>query len=118
MSLDVTVLEQTDTCLRLSLQGSLDSDTYPLLENRLDELMTERIQLVAFDLQALDFISSAGLRVFFATVKKMKARGGRVAVSHMQPGVRKVFDIVKALPDLSVFASVEEMDEYLASFQK
>jgi len=118
MALDIRTVEHTNAALRLSLSGSLDSETYPVLESCLNEKMTDQTQLVAFDLQSLDFISSAGLRVFFATVKKLKARGGRVAVSNMQPGVKKVFEIVKALPDLNIFASVAELDDYLAHFQE
>ncbi len=117
MALEIKTLETTNTSLKLALNGSLDSETYPALEQTLQSQMGPEIQLVAFDLKELRFISSAGLRVFFATVKKLKARGGKVAVSNMQPGVKKVFEIVKALPDLSVFASVSELDEYLANFQ-
>lgn len=117
MTLQINTLEQTDVSLKLALAGSLDSDTAPILEDHLLNNVGADTQLVAFDLQNLNYISSAGLRVFFATVKKLKARGGKVAVSHMQPGVKKVFEIVKALPDLSVFASMGELDNYLAGFQ-
>ncbi|UTF60296.1 STAS domain-containing protein [Gilvimarinus sp. DA14] len=117
MTLQIDILEHSETSLKLALAGSLDSETAPQLEQSLIETVGPDTHLVAFDLQHLNYISSAGLRVFFATVKKLKSRGGRVAVSHMQPGVKKVFEIVKALPDLSVFASMEELDEYLAGFQ-
>lgn len=118
MSLEITVVEKTEKTLRLSLSGSLDSDTYPKLENIVTEEMTDQTMLVAFDMAELNFISSAGLRVIFSVIKKVKPRGGRVAVSNMQPGVKKVFEIVRALPDLSVFASVRELDDYLAGFQQ
>lgn len=118
MALDIQTIEHNDQTLRLILKGSLDSETYPVLENQLNELMDGDIKLVALDLEYLDFISSAGLRVVFSTLKKLKARNGKLAVSNMQPGVKKVFEIVKALPDLSVFASVAELDDYLAGFQK
>ena len=36
----------------------------------------------------------------------------------MQPQIQEVFDIVKALPGVSVFASTEEMDAYLAAQQR
>jgi len=68
-------------------------------------------------MEHLRFISSAGLRIVFSTLKKQKAKGGKVAVSNMNPGVKKVFKIVKALPDFSVFANTQEMDDYLAKFQ-
>ncbi|EAR08445.1 STAS domain-containing protein [Reinekea blandensis] len=118
MALNITVTDETDSTLRLNLDGSLDSDTYAQLESLLASKVTDHTKLVAMNLADLKFISSSGLRVFFKTIKQLKKNGGKVAVSHMQPGVKKVFEIVKALPDLSIFASVEELDAYLASFQR
>ncbi len=116
MPLEVDVDNSKPGASRVALVGSLDSETAPILDGALKALPDDT-KAVVFDMKALEFISSAGLRVIFATLKKQKAAGGRVAVSNMSPGVKKVFEIVKALPDLTIFASVEEMDEYLATFQ-
>ncbi|WP_439133969.1 STAS domain-containing protein [Pseudomaricurvus sp.] len=116
MPLNIDVNQKQTRALKIALEGSLDSETAPDLEKIVSEI-GEEVQLVIFDMKDLTFLSSAGLRVIFSTLKRQKAKGGRVAVSHMSPGVKKVFEIVKALPDLTVFASVEEMDAYLASFQ-
>ena len=35
-----------------------------------------------------------------------------------QPAVRKVLDIVKAIPPGGIFASVAELDEYLDAMQR
>ena len=37
---------------------------------------------------------------------------------HLQPQIKKVFDILNALPSLQVFASVAELDSYLDAMQK
>lgn len=66
----------------------------------------------------VSFISSAGLRVIFKTLKLMKARKGQVSVSQMSKGVKKVFEIVKIMPDLTVFGDQAEMDEYLEAIQR
>ena len=117
MPLDINIDTARPGAARVSLNGSLDSDTAPQLDAALKAL-DDDIMAVVFDMKQLEFLSSAGLRVIFATLKQQKARGGRVGVSNMSPGVKKVFEIVKALPDLTVFASVEEMDAYLAKFQR
>jgi hypothetical protein len=44
----------------------------------------------------------------------MDARGGGLAVANLQPTVRVVFDIVKALPSVDVFGDDAELDAYLA----
>jgi hypothetical protein len=38
--------------------------------------------------------------------------------AHLQPQIRKVFDILSALPTLKVFTSIEELDKYLDTMQK
>ncbi len=116
MPLSIQVSDGSPGTVRIALDGSLDSETTPELEKTLRSV-AERMPRIAFDLQRLEFISSAGLRAIFATVKRQKAHGGEVALSNMSPGVRKVFEIVKALPDMRVFSSTEELDAYLAKFQ-
>lgn len=114
MPLEITVSNEPDDKSRLRLNGSLDSETAPQLEAAFGELTSRTLIL---DMAELSFISSAGLRVIFAKLKQQKTIGGRIVICNMSPGVKKVFEIVKALPDLNIFSSTEEMDAYLASFQ-
>ncbi len=118
MALDIQIQQQGANTYRVILDGSLDSITAPTLDSRLDAAFDGHIAMVVFDMEKLSFISSAGLRVIFKTLKKLKAQDGRVGVSKMSPAVRKVFEIVKALPDMNVFANDEEMDTYLAAMQR
>jgi len=115
MPLNIDVHEAKPGTTRVALTGSLDSDTAPQLEKAMGALDSA---VIAFDMTNLAFISSAGLRVIFATAKRQRAKGGQIGMSNLRPGVRKVFEIVKALPDMNVFASEKEMDEYLARFQR
>ena len=62
-------------------------------------------------------ISSAGILSIMKAQKAMNGRGGKTLFGYLQPGVKKVFDIVKAVDLNSVFASVEELDEYLDTIQ-
>ncbi|MBL8473318.1 MAG: STAS domain-containing protein [Rhodocyclaceae bacterium] len=47
------------------------------------------------DMQHLEYISSAGLRVLMLLSKEVRPRGGRVAVASLQEVVREIFDITK-----------------------
>jgi anti-anti-sigma regulatory factor len=69
-------------------------------------------------LSGLDYLSSAGIRCFVRARKAVEPAGGKVAVVNPQPGVRKVLDIVKAVPAKGIFASVAELDEYLDAIQR
>ena len=60
---------------------------------------------VVVDLAGLEYVSSAGLRSFARIRKSMRARNGHTLLLNPQPQVRKVFDIVKAVPVNEVFTS-------------
>ncbi|OJS99822.1 STAS domain-containing protein [Marinobacter nauticus] len=118
MSLNIVERNKTEEAVSLELQGSLDSDTAPQLDQHLANAIGSETKVVAFNMAGITFISSAGLRVIFKTLKLMKSRGGQVSVTQMSKGVRKVFEIVKVMPDLTVFADQAEMDEYLEAVQR
>ena len=59
---------------------------------------------VVLDLDQFDYISSAGLRSIARIRKATRALGGHTLLLDPQPQVRKVFDIVKAVPVSEVFA--------------
>jgi anti-anti-sigma regulatory factor len=48
----------------------------------------------------------------------LKESGGKIVLLNLQPQIREVFDIIKALPCEQIFSSIEEMDEYLDCMQK
>ena len=102
----------------VSLTGKLDTNTAPQMRPIIDDLQQHTPMVLVLDLAALEYISSAGLRCVFQLRKLMKASGGSFAVSQPSPQVRKVFDIVKAVPVQSVFSSTEELDAYLDKMQK
>ena len=102
----------------VKLNGSLDTATAPDLEKQLGQVLAGPVKDLVFDLAQLKFISSAGLRVFSVARKALKERGGQASFMNMQPQIEEVFAIMKSLPGVAVFESVEEMDRYLAARQR
>jgi anti-anti-sigma factor len=101
---------------RVSLRGRLDTESAPALEERLRPVLeSPAVAAALFDLAELEYIGSAGIRVLVKVRKALEARGGGVAVAHLQPMVRQVFDIVKALPSIDVFATDAELDAFVES---
>src|SRR5690348_18322200 len=92
--------------------GELDEAMLALLP-RLDDGGT-----MVVDLAGLEYVSSAGLRSFARIRKSMRARNGHTLLLNPQPQVRKVFDIVKAVPVNEVFTSTQELDAYLDRMQR
>jgi anti-anti-sigma factor len=103
----------------IALAGRLDSATAPELDAVLDRaLHGARKARLVFDLSQLEYISSAGIRCFIRARKAVEPGGGKVAVLNPQPPVRKVLDIVKAIPHGGIFKDVAELDEYLDAMQR
>ena len=73
---------------------------------------------MVLDLKDLEYLSSAGVRVILKTREAMKKVNGKLVFMNLQPQIRKVFDIINALPSMQVFKSIEELDEYLDAIQK
>ena len=99
--------------------GSLDTATAPELEKVLRSILEEKeTRLVIFDLDDLEFLSSAGIRVLLAARKSLKSREGVFAMRNMQPQIAKVFEVIQALPGFAIFKDEKEMDAYLLDLQK
>jgi anti-anti-sigma factor len=119
MALDIEITEVGHGGRRVSLRGRLDTETAPTLEDRLRPLLeSPGVTAALFDLSGLEYIGSAGIRVLAKTRRALEARGGGMAVAHLQPSVRQVFDIVKALPSTDVFATDAELDAFLEAMQR
>ncbi len=113
----VTVDEENSVA-RVSLDGALNTDTAPAFEQRLDDVVDAGHKLIVLDMKDLEYISSAGLRVIFKAAKQTASEGRRLAAANRKPHIDKVFEILKALPDMAVFANDNELDDYLTAMQE
>ena len=119
MGLDIHVSRNEEPFqVKVSLAGSLDTATAVELEPVVSDLLEGHPSIVVFDLAALSFLSSAGIRILLVARKSVSDRGGSVVMLNMQPQIARVFEIVKALPGFAVFTGREEMDRYLTAMQK
>ena len=118
MSLEIAFKEKSPGVFIVSPIGYLDSETHGQLENKIKFLLESSPKMIIYDFEKLDYISSAGIRVMFVTEKEMKNCGGNVTYINFQPQIKKVFDIINALPSMRVFSNVRELDEYLDKMQK
>ncbi len=108
---------EAGTCV-MALEGRLDATTYLSLEEKMNTLPGTKIKALVLDLGKLAYISSAGVRVILKARKMMAAVSGTLLMTNPQPQIRKVFEIVNALPDTPIFESVEEADQYLDTMQR
>jgi anti-anti-sigma factor len=63
---------------------------------------------IVLDLSALEYISSAGLRVLMLARKQAKAQGGTLVVTGLAALVKEIFEISKFTMVVEVFPGVRE----------
>jgi len=117
MSLEISITDQPGGLKRIALGGSLDTDTAPQLQQEIDSQITDAVNTTIIDFKELDYLSSAGLRVIFKAKKVMDNAGGKLLLVNLQPQIKKVFEIIKALDGMNVFKDQDEMDAYLTDMQ-
>ena len=74
-----------------SLEGRLDTVSAPELEAELKEAL-EGVSELTLDLEKLEYISSAGLRVLLAAQKEMNKRG-TMKVTHVGETIMEIFEV-------------------------
>ena len=79
------------TSATLKIVGRLDTTTAPELEAAVDGCVAGITELV-LDCSALEYVSSAGLRVILKAQKLMNAQGN-MKLTHVNETIMEVFDI-------------------------
>lgn len=86
--------------ITLTVSGRLDTTTAPELETVLDEVLENAKDLV-FNLENLEYISSAGLRVILKAQKTMNTKGS-MKLTGVNDSIMEVFDITGFLDILTI----------------
>ncbi|MDO4831253.1 MAG: STAS domain-containing protein [Clostridia bacterium] len=84
----------------LTVSGRLDTTTAPELEAALDEVLENTKELI-FNLENLEYISSAGLRVILKAQKSMNTKGS-MKLTGVNDSIMEVFDITGFLDILTI----------------
>ena len=77
--------------LTVLIEGRLDTSTAPELESNLRDSL-DGVAALNLDLEKLEYISSAGLRVLLAAQKIMNKQG-EMKILHVSEAVREIFEI-------------------------
>ena len=77
--------------LTVALTGRLDTTTAPELEKELKRSL-DGVTVLTIDMTALEYISSAGLRVLLSAQKTM-AKQGDMKVTHVNETIMEIFEV-------------------------
>lgn len=119
MPLQIDVQEKPGgSYITIDMSGPLDANTHTQLATVVEAVLKKPVNLIIFNFDKVNYVSSAGVGVVLGAEKSLKAKGGKALLVNLKPQIRKVFDIVKALPQQQVFSSITELDAYLAEIQR
>ncbi len=77
--------------LTIAIEGRLDTTTAPMLEAELKQSISG-VEKLIFDFGALEYLSSAGLRVILSAQKVMN-RQGEMVVRNVNDTIAEIFEV-------------------------
>ena len=81
-----------DSTLTVAISGNIDTVTAPELDTKLQENLSGIKDLI-LDFAAVDYISSAGLRVILMANQQMEDVDGNLTIKNVNEDVRDVFEM-------------------------
>ena len=109
------VITQKDAkgVLVIDLKGRLDANTSPGVEKQItDFINTGEVRLI-INFQGVDYISSAGLRVLVATVKRLPGPDGKLVLSELN---ERIYEVLNVCGFTTIFTIKRNVSEALAEF--
>lgn len=101
-----------------SLEGRLDSNTCSDVEKRILDSINSGVKAIILDFSALDYISSAGIRILVHCHKELEKQGGNIILSGIPKPIENVLYITGFLPYFKIYerkgqaiASIEQLND-------
>ncbi len=91
----------------ISASGKIDAMTAPSFESSISDLIGEGKLCLVLDLGAVEYISSAGLRVILASAKSLKGKSGKLLLANARGSVQEVLEISGFGTVFSIYDSLE-----------
>jgi anti-anti-sigma factor len=107
--------EKQGDVLIVAIDDHLDTAAAPALESKLEELIGSGNHRILMDCADLLYVTSAGLKVFLVTAKKLEPLGGQLVISGLQSSVLMIFEMIGFTRIMKVVPTREEALQVLAS---
>lgn len=91
----------------ISIKGRLDADSAPDAEKVVKDALEGQTTRVLFNLGALEYLSSAGLRVLLSAAKELRRRDGKIALCSLNEFVKEIFEVSGFQSLIPIAESVE-----------
>ncbi|HEO65712.1 MAG TPA: anti-sigma factor antagonist [Spirochaetes bacterium] len=92
----------------IQLEGRLDVHLSLEIEQAVNDLIDKGEKFLLFDLAGVQYLSSSGLRIFIAAMRRLKGVDGSLKLANMSESVKKIFKVVELIDLFEIYPSVEE----------
>ena len=86
--------EKIGEVMVVTIDDHLDTASAPTFEERLLALIDGGERKVIVDCSDLQYVNSAGLKVFLMAAKKVEPVGGQLVICSLAPSVLMIFDMI------------------------
>jgi anti-sigma B factor antagonist len=105
--------DNTQSVSVMKVKGRVDSDTAPELDDALTKLLQDNKNKIVLNLQAVDYMSSAGLRAMVKAYQSANKSGGDVRLAAVSEPIEVILRTVGMMQMLKMYATDQEA---MASF--
>jgi anti-anti-sigma factor len=98
---------------RVVVKGRVDANSSPRFEAFVSELSEAELVRVTVNCTDMEYISSAGLRVFLTLAKRCKAGQGQLALHSLNDAVLNVFTVTGFSTIIPIFKDEQSAKEAL-----
>jgi anti-anti-sigma factor len=109
MSIEIRIAKEGEVPV-VTITGRLDGFGAQQLDESLREIVPDDTRSVILNLAGVGYLSSAGIRVFLVLKKRLKQRGGTLALANVQEFPRNVLEMAGFLNVLELYPSVKEAE--------
>jgi anti-sigma B factor antagonist len=100
--------DNTQPVTIMQVKGRVDSETAPELESALTNLLTNNRNKIILNLQAVNYLSSAGLRALVKALKQAQNSGGDLRLASVSEPIEVVLRTVGMMQMFKLYSSEQE----------
>lgn len=88
------IVAQNPAIWLVAARGRLDQNLTPILEETLNQLITDGCYHLIVDLQEINYINSGGLRCLVSAWRKTRQQGGNLVLCGLNERLQEIFSMV------------------------
>jgi anti-sigma B factor antagonist len=108
--MDVNIISKNDIVI-ITISGSIDSKTAGDLQSQIMGKVSETKKMI-MDLTAVDYLSSAGLRILLMVYRQLKANDGKVVLTGVSEEIRDIMAMTGFINFFIISNTTEEAETH------